>query len=62
MKQCPIFTATNPDAWRGEIEKMWNQNIELQTIGERNRVWVSENYTWAAAAKIAESVLKEPMK
>jgi glycosyltransferase involved in cell wall biosynthesis len=61
MKQCPIGTATTPEDWLNKIEKMWKQNLGLQGIGEKNRVWVSESYTWTAAAKIAESALMEPI-
>jgi len=57
VAQSPIQIASSTGDWLGKIETMWNQYEHLQVLGENNRGWVCENYTWAAAARIAESAL-----
>lgn len=55
--QCPIRIASSSNQWLAEIERMWQKDSNLDGVGAKNRQWVAENYTWAAAAKIAESSL-----
>jgi glycosyltransferase involved in cell wall biosynthesis len=52
-----VETASNANDWILKLEQMWADAQRLRSDGLTNRDWVNKEYTWHAAAKIAESGL-----
>jgi glycosyltransferase involved in cell wall biosynthesis len=58
---CPIHTASSAKQWIAHLEEMWKDENKRRMSGSENRSWVTKNYTWEAAAKVAERGLIERM-
>ncbi len=54
LVDCPLLTANSTKQWVDHLEGMWTDENKRKISGSENRTWVTSNYTWEAAAKIAE--------
>jgi len=62
LEKSPVVTANSTKQWIAYLEAMWTDDHNRTKIGSENRTWVSKNYTWEAAAKVAERGLIDRMK
>ncbi len=49
----PVELASSPAAFADALVKLWADDAARADLGRRARVWVTEQHTWAAAARVA---------
>jgi glycosyltransferase involved in cell wall biosynthesis len=58
-QSCPIAVRTSPKKWVETIEQFWGNAPVLESLSNQHRAWVSKRYSWASAAKIADTGLHD---
>jgi glycosyltransferase involved in cell wall biosynthesis len=56
-QSCPISVRTSPKQWVETIEQLWVNESLREGLVNQHRAWVSNNYSWASAAKIVDAGL-----